>query len=65
MKIVLGSNPNPPNWGSQFGAAGRAADGVVVVVVVVEVVLGVSVEDGTPFVDVVVDVDVLDERGRF
>jgi hypothetical protein len=63
MKIVLGSNPNPPNWGSQFGAAGRAADGVVVVVV--EVVLGVSVEDGTPVVDVVVDVDVLDKRGRF
>jgi hypothetical protein len=63
MKIVLGSNPDPPSWGSQFGAAGRAEDGVVVVVVVV--VLGAVVEGGAPVVGVVVDADVLEERGPF
>lgn len=60
MKIVLGSNPDPPSWGSQFGAAGRAEDGVVVVVVVV----GAVIEAGAP-VGVVVDADVLEERDPF
>jgi hypothetical protein len=59
MKIVVGSIPDPPSWGSQFGAVGRAED--VVVVVVVEAV----VEGGAPVVDVVVDADVLEERGPF
>jgi hypothetical protein len=60
MKIVVGSNPDPPSWGSQFGAAGRAEDGVVVVVVV-----GAVVEGGLAVVSVVVDTDELEERGPF
>jgi hypothetical protein len=59
MKIVVGSNPDPPSWGSQFGAAGRTEDGVVVVVV------GAVVEGGLAVVSVVVDTEVLDERGTF
>jgi hypothetical protein len=63
MKIVVGSNPDPPGcWGSQFGATGRAEDGVVVVVVVV---VGAVVEGGAPVVGVVVDAVVLEERGPF
>lgn len=60
MKIVVGSNPDPPSWGSQFGAAGRAEDGVAVVVM-----LGAVVEGGLAVVGVVLDTDVLDERGTF
>jgi hypothetical protein len=62
MKTVVGSNPDPPSWGSQFGAAGRAEDGVVVVVVVV---VGAVVEGGLAVVGVVVDTDGLAERGLF
>jgi hypothetical protein len=59
MKIVPDSNPDPPSWGSQFGAAGRAEDGGVVVVV------GAVVEGGAPVVGVVAGADVLKERGPF
>jgi hypothetical protein len=58
MKIVVGSNPDPPSWGSQFGAADRAEDGVVEVV-------GFVVEGGLTVVGVVVDTDVFDARGTF
>jgi len=51
MKMEVGSNPDPPSWGSQFGAAGRAGDGVA--------------EGGLAVVGVVVDTDALDEWGRF
>jgi hypothetical protein len=60
MKMVVGSNPDPPCWGSQFGAAGKAEGGGVVVVVV-----GTVVEVGPAVVGVVVDSDVLNERGAF
>jgi hypothetical protein len=60
MKIVVGSNPDPRSWGSQFAAAGSAEDGVVVVVVV-----GAVIEGGLAVVGVVVDTEVLDERGTF
>jgi hypothetical protein len=59
MKIVVGSNPDPPNWGSQLDAAGRAEDSVVVVV------LGAVIEGRMAVVEVVVDTEVLDERGTF
>jgi hypothetical protein len=58
-KIVVGSKRDPPSWGSQFGAAGRAEDGVVVVVV------GAVVAGGLVVVGVVVEADVLEERGPF
>jgi len=70
-KIVVGSNPDPPSWGSQFGAAGRAEArvGVVVVVgvvgVVVVVVLGAVIEGGLAVVGEVVDTEVIAERGTF
>jgi hypothetical protein len=57
MKMVAGSNPDPPSWGSQFGAAGSAADGVVVVVVV-----GAVIEGEPAVVGVVIGTAVLDER---
>jgi hypothetical protein len=57
-KIVVGSNPDPASPGSQFGVAGSADKGTVVVVVL----LGADVEDGLTFVGVVVDADVLDAR---
>ena len=60
MKIVVGSNPDPPSWGSQFGAAGKAEEGVVVVLV-----LGAVVEGGLSVVVDAIDADVLDERGSF
>jgi hypothetical protein len=59
MNIVVGSNPDPPSWGSQFAAAGSAEDSVVVVVV------GTVIEGGLPVVGVLVDTEVLDERGTF
>ncbi len=59
MKIVVGSNPDPPSWGSQFGAAGRAEGGAVVVV------LGAVVEGVLAAGGVAVDTDVLNERGTF
>ena len=68
MKIVVDSNPEPPSWGSQFGAAGRAGAGAVVVVVVavvVVVVLGAVIEGGPAVVGVVVDTEVIAERGTF
>jgi hypothetical protein len=61
MKIVVGSNPDPSSGGSQFGAAGRAEDGGVIVVVV----LGAVIDGGLAVVAGVVDTEVLDERGTF
>jgi hypothetical protein len=58
MKIVAGSNPDPPSWGSQFAAAGSAADGVVVVV-------GAVIEGELAVVGVVIGTAVLDERETF
>ena len=55
-----GLNPDPPSWGSQFGAAGKAEEGVVVVLV-----LGAVVEGGLSVVVDAIDADVLDERGSF
>jgi hypothetical protein len=60
MKIRVGSNPDPPSWGSQLGAAGRADDGVVTVVLVpgasvvgvVVVLVGSVVAGGTEVVEV-------------
>jgi hypothetical protein len=63
MKIVPGSKPDPPSWGSQFGAAGSAEDGGGVVVVVV--VVGAVVKGGAPVVGVVDEADVPEERGPF
>jgi hypothetical protein len=59
MKMVVGSNPDAPSWGSQFAAAGSADDGDVVVVV------GAVIEGGLPVVGLLVDTEVLDERGAF
>jgi hypothetical protein len=58
MKIVVGSNPDPLSWGSQFGAAGSAEDVVVVVT-------GIVVEGGLAVVGAVVDTEGLDERDTF
>jgi hypothetical protein len=58
MKIVVGSNPDPPSWGSQFGAAGRAEGGVVLV-------LGSATEGRLAVVDVVVDTGLLEEPDTF
>ena len=64
-KIVVGSNPDPPSWGSQFGAAGRAEARVGVVGVVGVVVLGAVIEGGLAVVGEVVDTEVIAERGTF
>jgi hypothetical protein len=60
MKIVLGSNPDPLSWGSQFGAAGRAEGGVEAVMVG-----GVAIKGGLADDGVVVDAEVLDGWGAF
>jgi hypothetical protein len=58
MKIVVGSNPDPPSWGSQFGAAGRAEGGAVLV-------LGSVTEGRLAVIGVVVDTELLDEPDTF
>jgi hypothetical protein len=59
MKIVLGSKPDPPSWGSQFGLPGRADGSAVVDVEVgmVGEVVGAVVDEEAPCVAVGVGVE--------